>query len=521
MSDPLVSPTGVIFSDFRLPENERREKTEKNEVTTTVNPVDGSGSADGSRAPSLSAAEKGERTLADDDRTLARYLVPTLEKGRKNALLKKPSLWTKFRVWYNPYRIMFSIIFTLNIVAIGISCTRYNFWRYAERNAAALALGNLTAAVACRNEFFLRYAIFWPTVKAFQKWTPLRWRIFLTAFIQHIGGIHSGCAVSAVAWLFFLVIREFQKRYAKHTPSVVLAWGIITLVFVNVTMWAAMPWIRAHHHNFFEQHHRFAGWISTVVVWIYVCVDDSYNQHTGKFHSSGSHLAMRQEFWYAMFITILIGIPWMTVRKVPVEITTPSPRVAIIKFNKGVQQGLLGRISRSSVMEYHGFGIISEGVESRAHYIIAGVQGDWTRGLVADPPGRLWTREMKFAGLPYLCHLYRRGIAICTGSGIGAVLSTCVQLDNWFLIWIGSDMEKTFGPVLFDMIHRRIPKERYILFDTKIAGRRPDTMKMLKDIYVAFKAEVVIITSNPQGNAELMQGCKENGMHSFGPLWDS
>ena len=99
-------------------------------------------------------------------------------------------------------------------------------------------------------------------------------------------------------------------------------------------------------------------------------------------------------------------------------------------------------------------------------------------------------------------------------------------------------MEKTFGPVLFDMIHRTIPKERYILFDTKKEGRRPDTMKMLKDIYVSFKAEgrcicygnngapltlcaVVLITSNPVGNAELMQGCKENGMHAFGPLWDS
>ena len=90
-----------------------------------------------------------------------------------------------------------------------------------------------------------------------------------------------------------------------------------------------------------------------------------------------------------------IGIPWFTVRKVPVEITTPSPRVAVIKFKKGIQQGLLGRISRSSIMEYHGFGIISEGIESNAHYIIAGVQGDWTRGLVADPPKYLYTREMK------------------------------------------------------------------------------------------------------------------------------
>ena len=85
--------------------------------------------------------------------------------------------------------------------------------------------------------------------------------------------------------------------------------------------------------------------------------------------------------------------------------------------------------------------------------------------------------------------MYRRGIAICTGSGIGAVLSTCVQLDNWFRIWIGSDMEKTFGPVLFEIIERRIPKDRHILFDTKKEGRRPDTMQMLKDVYTAFNAE--------------------------------
>ena len=72
-----------------------------------------------------------------------------------------------------------------------------------------------------------------------------------------------------------------------------------------------------------------------------------------------------------------------------------------------------------------------------------------------------------------------------------------MQLDNWFLIWIGSDMEKTFGPVLFDMIKRRIPKERYILFDTKKEGRRPDTMKMLKDIYVAFNAEGMLSLRSP------------------------
>ena len=46
-------------------------------------------------------------------------------------------------------------------------------------------------------------------------------------------------------------------------------------------------------------------------------------------------------------------------------------------------------------MEYHGFGIISEGIGSGCHYMIAGVQGDWTRGLVENPPTQLYTRELK------------------------------------------------------------------------------------------------------------------------------
>jgi hypothetical protein len=149
--------------------------------------------------------------------------------------------------------------------------------------------------------------------------------------------------------------------------------------------------------------------------------------------------------------------------------------------------------------------------------MMVGVQGDWTRRIVSDPPTHLYTREMKFAGLPYLSSLYRKGIMICTGSGIGAVLSTCLQLDNWFLIWIGSGLEETFGAELMGIVKRGMLREeegkskgesrtsglwqkgmqsggiiqgrRCILFDTKKVGRRPDTVKMLKDVYAAIEAE--------------------------------
>lgn len=87
--------------------------------------------------------------------------------------------------------------------------------------------------------------------------------------------------------------------------------------------------------------------------------------------------------------------------------------MAIIRFERGMQQGLLTRISRTALMEYHTFGIVSyvldlllfipefvdhiyrEGAHSKEHYLICGVQGDFTRALVEDPPSRLWTRELK------------------------------------------------------------------------------------------------------------------------------
>ena len=69
-----------------------------------------------------------------------------------------------------------------------------------------------------------------------------------------------------------------------------------------------------------------------------------------------------------------ILLPWCFVREVKVDVEIvrmriaamfspdseqPSPQVAILRFERGMQQGLLARISRSSIMEYHAFGIIS------------------------------------------------------------------------------------------------------------------------------------------------------------------
>ena len=109
---------------------------------------------------------------------------------------------------------------------------------------------------------------------------------------------------------------------------------------------------------------------------------DIYDTTTREWTLDGRHLVRQQDFWYVMGMTSWIVLPWICTREVPVDIELvggrplplrrllslfshatvhpqPSPKVAVVRFKRGMQQGLLGRISRSAVKEYHAFGIIS------------------------------------------------------------------------------------------------------------------------------------------------------------------
>lgn len=158
-----------------------------------------------------------------------------------------------------------------------------------------------------------------------------------------------------------------------------------------------------------------------------------YDISRGEWRSDANSLISTQELWFAVFMTVLYvsqvyrhrkvayksqhphslvntsksgrgsrnrtSLPVRALNPMYLHVHQPSPKVAILKFNRGMQQGLLGRIGRTSIMEYHAFGIISEGRKSPHHYMICGVQGDFTKSLVDDPPKTVWTRELKFGML--------------------------------------------------------------------------------------------------------------------------
>ncbi|KAG8983120.1 hypothetical protein FRB90_006302 [Tulasnella sp. 427] len=367
-----------------------------------------------------------------------------------------------------------------------------------------------------RNEIFGRI-LYLVANTLLAKWTPLCVRLATTSTLQHLGGIHSGCALSGTGWLVYHVV--WLCVHASKQHQAVIATGIVTNIAIIISVLSAFPWVRNNRHNLFERHHRFVGWTGLIFTWIFVMLGNGYDDVNGVWDWQGRQIVKTQDIYFVICMTILIALPWIFTRKVAVDVEIPSSKVAVLRFERGMQQGLLGRISRTSILEYHAFGIISEGKNAKYHYMVCGVQGDFTRGLVENPPKSIWTREIKFAGVSNTSTLYRRGIRIATGTGIGAALSTCLQSKDWFLIWIGSDQEKTFGKTIAGLIEGGIEPERRILWDTKKL-KRPNTMKLLKDTFDSWGAEVVFITSNLGGNTEMMQGCKMLGIPAFGTLWD-
>ncbi|XP_050220943.1 adenylate-forming reductase 03009 [Mercurialis annua] len=431
------------------------------------------------------------------------------ESGRLSVILLDQGLFTV-------YKRLFVVSLTLNIVCLVLAATG-NF-AYAKNRASLFAIANILALTVCRSEAFLR-VVFWLAVKVLgRSWIPLPIKTGTTALLQSLGGIHSGCGVSSIIWLVYSIILTLSDRENTSSAIIAVASAILSLLFLSAL--AAFPLVRHLHHNIFERTHRFAGWTALALLWAFVFLTISYDPKTKSYSSElGSRLIRQQEFWFTIAITIFIIIPWITVRRVPVKISSPSGHASIIKFEGGVKPGILGRISPSPLSEWHAFGIISDGKDE--HMMLAGAVGDFTKSLVANKPSHLWVRQVHFAGLPYLVNMYDRVLLVATGSGICVFLSFLLQpcRASVCVLWVAKGIEQNFGNEIKEMMSGH-PKDKVIVHDTAVLGR-PNVSQMSIDTAKNWGAEVVIVTSNPEGSRDVVNACKGAGISAFGPIWDS
>ncbi|KAJ3338540.1 hypothetical protein HDU93_009388 [Gonapodya sp. JEL0774] len=453
------------------------------------------------------------------------YEIPLLPPGVKKHDIRFRRK-TKFVLTFNTYKRLYVITILVNAIMLGLAAT--GSFPAGKENSASFALGNILLAVAIRSELIL-WGLFDLTdaffgMASIKPWTSVWVRSGAVLVLMSFGGIHSAAAISALAWLIVGLLSTYSVALLftyVGVHSLVKTAAIATTCTMFIVILTAQAPVRYFKHDVFEHTHRWLGWTSMAFVWVFVLSGAYYLRLPDV--SFGEAVLHDRNFWLALVLNVFLIVPWISVRKIPVKVMPgPNGKAAVLKFDGPVGNGLLGRLARGSgLSQWHAFGIVGEGPKADCHYMVVGVQGGWTSALVHDPPSHLYTRTVRFAGISRLVRMFTRAVAICTGSGIGASLSIPMQNDNVFLIWIASDMEMTFGSTLQELIEKTIPPERRIIFDTKKAGRRPDTVQLLKDVFHAYGAEIVFITSNPRGTVELMRICRENNMPCLGPIFDS
>ncbi|KAK6149997.1 hypothetical protein DH2020_017522 [Rehmannia glutinosa] len=400
---------------------------------------------------------------------------------------------------FTVYKRLFVVCLALNIT--GLVLAAIGEFPYARNRAALFSIANIFVLVLCEAKRFKGCVL------------AGRERIGVS-----LGGIHSGCGISSITWLVYALILTLKNR-GDTTPEIIAVASAI-LGLLCLSSLAAFPLLRHLHHNVFERTHRFAGWTALALLWAFVTLTISYDPLTKSYRNNlGSRLIKHQEFWFTLGITVLIIIPWLSIRRVHVRTSSPSGHAAIIKFDGGIKAGILGRISPSPLSEWHAFGIISD--NKTEHMMLAGAVGDFTKSLVDNPPNTLWVRKVHFAGLPYLTNMYGRVLLVATGSGICVFLSFLLQpcKADVCLLWVTKGVEQNFGREIKEWMSGH-PKEKVIVHDTAVLGR-PNVSEMSVDAARRFGAEVVIVTSNPEGSRDVVNACKAAGIAAFGPIWDS
>ncbi|GJM93928.1 hypothetical protein PR202_ga10525 [Eleusine coracana subsp. coracana] len=393
---------------------------------------------------------------------------------------------------FTVYKRLFVLCIALNATGLALAAT--GRFPYARTHAAVFAMGNILALTLCRSEAVLR-VVFWLAVTLFgRSWVPVLVKTGVTAILQSLGGVHSGCGMSSLAWLVYALVQVLQNR--DVTPREIVGVASATrparsLVHGRLPTSAPPPPQR------------------------YDPATESYDNLTG------TVLVKRQELWLTASITFFTFLPWLTVRRVPVTVTARSTHASIITFHGGMKAGLLGRISRSPLSEWHAFGIISDGGDT--HAMLAGAVGDFTQGLISDPPSSLWVRNVHFAGLPYLLNMYRRATMVATGSGICVFLSFLMQpgAAELSLVWVAKGIEANYGEEMKAAVSRSEQlRGRVLVHDTAVMGR-PNVADLAVGAAKKWDAEVVIVTSNPEGSRDVVTGCNMAGIPAFGPIWDS
>ncbi len=402
------------------------------------------------------------------------------------------------------------LVLGINLVVLGLGVGN-SWWGGGVQGVVKLALvaqGNFAVGVLVRQQFLVN-GLSRLVMRVPKSW-PLRVRWAL-AKGYHLGGLHVGGAVCGTFWFLGLVVVAVGQVGVALTAVYVVQAALL----VGIVM-TSRPKVRAKRHDLFERVHRFGGWGLSALFWAgAVLLADERRGDEGLWPA----LAGTPTVWVLVVTTVSSLVPWMLLRRIPIEVVRPSSHVALVRSGRSTPMaGTTRAISRHPLRQWHSFAVIPTPGQAGFRMAVSRA-GDWTGEFIDEPPSHVWVRGVATVGMANYGTVFKRVVYVVTGSGVGPVLAHVLAARvPHKLVWVTRDPVKTYGQELVDEILAAQPDT--VIWDTDAKGK-PDMVKLAYAAYAESEAEAVICVSNKKVTWSVVHGMERLGIPALGPIWDS
>ncbi|MHA7135339.1 ferredoxin reductase domain-containing protein [Oerskovia turbata] len=427
-----------------------------------------------------------------------------------------PPLLTGWRrLWTRPALMVYVRLLVLVVAAnIAVAAVALPGTTTPERlgltlTAAALNLG---LAALIRQQHVVNF-LFRAATSAPLSW-PLRVRAALGK-VYHLGGVHVGAAISATAWFAVFAATALSPGGRSGLSGATL--GVIAALALLLAMIAALAVapLRRGRHDVFEMSHRFGGWL-TLILFAVLTVGFARDLAP---EDPGHAILTSPATWVLLVVVVSVALPWARLRRVAVDVHTPSSHVALVRLHHSPRTfvGSSTTISRHPLGQWHPFANLVTPTRPELRLAISRA-GDWTGSFIDSPPRHVWVRGVPTAGAGNVGKLFRKVVWVTTGSGIGPCLPSLLAGAPAHLVWATRTPEATFGPELVAEITTSLPDA--LVWDTHAQGK-PDLVALALDAVAATGAEAVICISNRPTTFEVVEALESRGIPAYGAIWDS
>ena len=411
------------------------------------------------------------------------------------------------------YNRLFVMVVMANALVFAF---HYFFAGFNIENATGLTLKyslvNFTLAILIRQQRVVNF-LFWLFTRAPVHWPlGLRWTL---GKVYHHGGIHTGSATMGVGWHLVSFMLFWHPEVRSPYPSVVfgIALSGLILVVALTMVFFALPRHRRKNHNLFEKTHRFGGWLLLTLFWVHTLYLVKASIEVG---STPNYFAIL----LLCLVTYSVVLPWLALRRVAVEVTTPSSHVAVLDFKteRSPMAGSSSAVSLDPLNEWHHFANVPH-PDRDGFRLVVSRAGDWTGSFIDSKPSHVWLKGTHTAGVANIEVLFKRVIYLATGSGIGPCLPHLLEKKvPAKLVWATRNPVKTYGEELVAEIKQAQPDA--VVWDTDQHGK-PDLVELAYAAYLDFEAEAVICISNQKVTQHVLYQFESRGIPAFGAIWDS